>query len=74
MEQSQGYTSDAHFLDQVRKHSENYETHKSIYAGMAELLRNRRHEEQHRITEWMAVLPDSNVYLEAVEILEYSIE
>ena len=33
MEQSQGYTSDAHFLDQVRKHSENYETHKSIYAG-----------------------------------------
>lgn len=36
-------------------------------AGMAELLWHSRHAEEHRITEWVAVPPNSDVYLEAVE-------
>ena len=34
---------------------------------MAELLRNSGYEEQHRKHEWMAVPPDTDVYLETVE-------
>jgi len=40
---------------------------KSIHERMAKLLRNSRHEEQHRKPERMAVPPDKDVYLEAVE-------
>ena len=34
---------------------------------MAELLWNSGYEEQHRKSEWMAVPPDTDVYLETVE-------
>ena len=54
----------------MRKYSEDHGTYKGIYAGMAELLRNGRHEEQHRSPEWMAVSKDTDVYLEAVETAE----
>ena len=37
---------------------------------MVELLRDSGHEEQHRKPEWMAVSPDTDVYLEAVEAAE----
>ena len=37
---------------------------------MAELLRDSRHEEQHRKPEWMAVSPDTDVYLETMETAE----
>ena len=37
---------------------------------MAELLWDSGHEEQHRKPEWMAVPPDTDVYLEAVETAE----
>ena len=39
---------------------------------MDELLWNSRHEEQHRKPEWMAVPPDTNVYLETVETARYT--
>ena len=54
----------------MRKHCENHGTNKGLYAGMAELLQHRRHEEQHRITERMAVQAHPYVYLEAVETAE----
>ena len=34
---------------------------------MAKLLRDSGHEEQHRKPEWMAVPPDTDVYLETME-------
>ena len=34
---------------------------------MAKLLRDSGHEEEHRKPEWMAVPPDTDVYLETVE-------
>ena len=34
---------------------------------MAKLLRDSRYEEEHRKPEWMAVPPDTDVYLETVE-------
>lgn len=37
---------------------------------MAKLLRDSRYEEEHRKPEWMAVPPDTDVYLETVEIAE----
>ena len=37
---------------------------KSLHAGMAELLRDSGHEEQHGKPERMAVPPDTDVYLE----------
>ena len=40
---------------------------KSIYARMAELLWDSGDEEKHREPEWVAVPPDTDVYLEAVE-------
>ena len=43
---------------------------KSLYARMAELLWNSGHEDQHRKPERMAVPPDTDVYLEAVETSE----
>ena len=43
---------------------------KSIYAGMAELLRNRRYEEPNRGTEPMAISQNPNVYMETMEETE----
>ena len=37
---------------------------------MAKLLRDSRYEEEHRKPEWMAVPPDTDVYLETVETAE----
>ena len=37
---------------------------------MAELLRDSGHEEQHRKPKWMAVPPDTDVYLETMETAE----
>ena len=62
----------AHFPEQVRKHRGSYETYRSIYARMAELLRNCKYEKQHRKPKWMAVPKDTNVYLETVEITPHA--
>ena len=70
MEESQGETAPAHFPEQMREYHPNDGKDKSLYAGMVELLWNSGHEEQRRKLEWMAVLPDTDVYLEAVETAE----
>ena len=70
MEEGQGQTASAHFPEQVRKHHPNHGEDKSLHAGMAELLWDSGHEEQHGKPERMAVPPDTDVYLEAVEIAE----
>ena len=60
----------AHFPEQMRKHSQNHGKDKGVHEGMAELLRNSRHEEKHRRPKWMAVSTDTDVYLETVETAE----
>jgi hypothetical protein len=42
----------------------------SVYARMAELLRNRGDEEEYRRIEWMAVPQNPDVHLEDVEETE----
>jgi hypothetical protein len=70
MEESQGQIEEAHFPEQMRKHSKSNRTNQSIHARMAELLRNCGYEEEHRGNEWMAVSKDTNVYQETVETAE----
>ena len=67
MEESQGKPAQAHFPEQVREYYPNHGEDKSLHERMAELLWNSGHEEQHRKPERMAVPPDTDVYLEAVE-------
>ena len=67
MEESQGQTAQAHFPKQVREHYPNHGEDRSLHEGMAELLWDSGHEEQHQKPEWMAVPPDPDVYLETVE-------
>ena len=67
MEESQGQTAPVHFPEQVREHYPNHGEDKSLHERMAELLRDSGHEEQHRKPEWMAVPPDTDVYLETME-------
>ena len=67
MEESQGETATAHFPEQMWEYHPSYGKDKSLYAMMAELLWNSGHEEQHRKHERMAVPPNKDVYLEAVE-------
>ena len=67
MEESQGETATAHFPEQMWEYHPSYGKDKSLYARMAELLWNSGHEEQHRKHERMAVPPNKDVYLEAVE-------
>ena len=50
------------------KHRRGNGKDKGLYARLAELLRNSRYEEQHRRPEWMAVPPDTDVYLETMEV------
>ena len=70
MEESQGETATAHFPEQMWEYHPSYGKDKSLYARMAELLWNSGHEEQRRKLEWMAVPPDTDVYLETVETAE----
>ena len=70
MEESQGETAQAHFPEQVRKYRPNHGEDKGLHERMAELLWDSGYEEQHRKPEWMAVPPDTDVYLEAVETAE----
>ena len=58
---------ETHFPEQVRKYHPSDGKDKSLYARMAELLWDSGYEEQHRKSEWMAVPPDTDVYLETVE-------
>lgn len=67
MEESQGETERAHFPEQVWQYYQNHGEDKSVHERMAELLRNSGYEEQRREVEWMAVSPDTNVYLETME-------
>ena len=67
MEESQGETATAHFPEQMWEYQPSYGKDKSLYARMAELLWNSGHEEQHRKHERMAVPPNKDAYLEAVE-------
>ena len=67
MEESQGETAQAHFSEQMREYHPNNGEDRSLHERMAELLWDSGHEEQHRKPEWMAVPPDTDVYLEAVE-------
>ena len=67
MEEGQGQTAQAYFPEQERKHYPNHGEDKSLYEGMAELLWDSGHEEQHRKPKRMAVPPDTDVYLETVE-------
>ena len=60
----------AHFPEQVREYHPNDGKDKSLHERMAELLWDSGHEEQHRKPEWMAVPPDTDVYLETVETAE----
>ena len=53
--------------EQVREHYPNHGEDKSLHERMAELLWDSGHEEQHRKPEWMAVPPDTDVYLETME-------
>ena len=70
MEESQGETAPVHFPEQVREYPPNDGEDKSLYAGMVELLWDSGYEEQYRNPERMAVPPDTDVYLEAVETAE----
>ena len=47
MEESQGETATAHFPEQMWEYRPNNGKDKSLYARMAELLRDSEHEEQH---------------------------
>ena len=67
MEEGQGQTAQAYFPEQVREHYPNHGKGKSLHERMAKLLWDSGYEEQHRKPEWMAVPPDTDVYLETVE-------
>ena len=54
----------------MRKYRPNHGEDKGLHERMAELLRNSGYEEQHRKPKRMAVPPDTDVYLETVEIAE----
>ena len=70
MEESQGETAPAYFPEQVRKHHPNDGKDKSLHERMAELLWDSGYEEQYRKPQRMAVPPDTDVYLETVEIAQ----
>lgn len=67
MEESQGEAATAHFPEQMWEYHPSHGKDKSIHERVVKLLRNSGHEEQHRKPERMAVPPDTDVYLEAVE-------
>ena len=67
MEESQGKTAQANFPEQLREYHPNHGEAKGLHERMAELLWDSGHEKQHRKPEWMAVPPDTDVYLETVE-------
>ena len=60
----------AHFPEQVREYHPDNGEDKSLYARMVELLWDSGDEEQHRKHERMAVPPNTDVYLEAMEAAE----
>ena len=51
----------------MREYHRNHGEDRSLHERMAERLRDSGHEEQHGKAERMAVPPDTDVYLEAVE-------
>ena len=67
MEESQGETATVHFPEQMWEYHPSHGKDKSIHERVVKLLQNSGHEEQHRKPERMAVPPDTDVYLEAVE-------
>ena len=67
MEESQGETATAHFPEQMWEYHPSYGKDKSLYARWLNYYGIADMEEQHRKHERMAVSPNKDVYLEAVE-------
>ena len=74
MEESQGYTAEAYFPEQMREHSQNHGEDQGLHERLAELLRDSRYEESDRGPERMAVPQNTDVHLETVETAAYAEE